>query len=626
VVARADGYAPIEAYGVLGDGRTVALVSADGQVDWWPVPQINAPPVCAAVLDPECGGHFCLRPAGPHRSLRRYVPGTNVIETTYSCAAGTVRVTDSLNSGNAGRLPWSEMARRIECLAGEMDLVWEFLPGRSLAGGQPQLISDGGPHRGLDGDTAQPTAGSTRDRPWHDGSAAQPVPVITLGSQMVAVVTAGSELTEVSEDRVAGRVSCRAGDRALVALVATDGEPLFISSPAGIDARLDQTIDSWRRWTSSMDAGGRWAEAMQRSALALKALLYEPGGAIAAAATTSLPERVGGPKNYDYRYAWVRDSSFTVDAFINLGVHEEVHAAVSWMLAALRKSAPELHVFYTLDGDPPDGQRDLDVPGYRGSRPVRAGNSAGKQLQLGVYGDLLDMLGLYVDAGHVLDSGTSELLVGLVDQCCQQWRHKDSGIWELAELEHYTISKIGCWVALDRASRLARQGQLPSQNADRWQAEAEAVKAWVDDNCWSVAKRSYTFYSGTDRLDAAVLLAGRTGFERGDRLASTIEAVVGELGRGPMLYRYSGMAAEEGAFIACSFWLVSALAHNGQVERAAELMDDALGMANDLGLLSEQIDPDSGQLLGNIPQGLSHLSLINAAHAVMRHQKDAVTR
>jgi GH15 family glucan-1,4-alpha-glucosidase len=229
---------------------------------------------------------------------------------------------------------------------------------------------------------------------------------------------------------------------------------------------------------------------------------------------------------------------------------------------------------------------------------------------------LIDMVHRYVDAGHVLDNGTRELLADLADECAAKWGQKDSGIWELPKLEHYTISKIGCWVALDRAADLAARGQLPRRHAGRWRREAGEAKRWTQAHCWSRAQRSYTFYAGTEELDAAVLLAGRTRFDRGPRLSSTIEAVMGELSRGPCVYRYSGMPDEEGAFVACSFWLVSALAHTGQLDRAEALMDDSVRLANDLGLFSEQIDPTCGDFLGNMPQGLSHLGLIDAAQTL----------
>jgi GH15 family glucan-1,4-alpha-glucosidase len=583
---RRDGYAPIRDYGVLGDGRSVALVAKDGRVDWWPVPTIDAPPVFAAVVDPKAGGFFALHPTVPCRVKRRYLPRTNVIETVYSADSGRVRVTDSLNSGAAGRLPWTELARRVEGVEGKLEMAWEVVPGDRFGRAVPKARMEGN------------------------------VPVITVGDQMLAMVVDGASAQVTRRGRVNGGVLCQEGTRALVAAVVTDHEPLFLPSPEGIDDRIDETIKSWRHWSGLVSYDGPWHKAVIRSALALKTLLYEPGGAIAAAATTSLPERLGGAKHWDYRFAWVRDSSFALDRFINLGLYEEVHASVSWMLSALRRSHPHLQVFYTLGGETPGSETLLNVPGYRGSRPVRAGNNASAQTQLGTYGDLIDMVHRYVDAGHILDAGTQELVSELADECYAKWGQKDSGIWELPRLEHYTISKIGCWVALDRAADLADRGQLPRGHVGRWRREAKAIKRWTQQHCWSGPRQAYTFYAGTEELDAAVLLAGRTRFDRGPRLASTIEAVVGELSRGPYLYRYSGAAEEEGAFVACSFWLVSALAHTGQLQRARASMDASVMLANDLGLFSEEIDPVSGEFLGNMPQGLSHLGLIDAAQTL----------
>jgi GH15 family glucan-1,4-alpha-glucosidase len=583
---RQEGYAPIRDYGVLSDGRSVALVAADGRVDWWPLPTIDSPPVCAAIVDAASGGYFALSPDAPADITRRYIPGTNVIETTYRTDRGRVRVTDSLNSGAAGRLPWTELARRVEGLDGDVDMRWELVPGNRFGDNRPRVSMKGD------------------------------VPVITIGERMLALVLDGAGAETARRNRVSGRLRCRRGTRALVAVVATAEEPLFLPPPAAVQARIDRTIRSWRQWTSLLEYNGPWKKAVIRSALAVKALLYEPGGAIAAAATTSLPEKLGGPKNWDYRYAWVRDSSFTLDRYMNLGLDEEVHASVSWILSALRGSDPDLQVFYMLAGEVPGRETQLDLPGYRNSRPVRAGNSAATQTQLGTYGDLFDMVHRYVDAGHILDDGTRELMADLADECCDKWAEKDSAIWELPKLEHYTISKIGCWVALDRATDLAARGQLARGHASRWRREAQAIKRWVRANCWSKARRSYTFFAGTEELDAAVLLAGRTRFDRGPRLASTIEAIIGELARGPLVYRYSGAAAEEGAFVACSFWLVSALAHSGQLDRAQALMSQSVKLANDLGLFSEQIDPANNEFLGNFPQGLSHLGLIDAAQTL----------
>ena len=588
VAPRTNGFASIEDYAVLGDGRTVALLASDGRVDWWPFPTLDSPPVLAALLDPERGGDLALAPSSDYQVTRRYVDDTNVVETVYTTATGAVRVTAALNVGSAGRLPWTELAQRVDGLSGTVDLTWRFAPGGRFGRADPWIT----------------------DR---HGTA-----VASVKDQTIGVVVDGLPPGVVSPHDVTGRATLHEGDRALLALVATDREPLFLPTPAAIDTRLDRTIESWRRWAGLLQRDGRWNRAVRRSALALKTLLAEHSGAIAAAATTSLPEGIGESKNWDYRYAWVRDSSFTLDALINLGLHEEVHGAVSWLLDAIKRSGGDLHVFYSLDGTVADDTEELDLPGYRHSQPVRSGNGASSQTQLGTYGDLFDTIDRYCAEGHVIDPATGRMLADLAERCCDQWRERDSGIWELGTLQHYTISKIGCWVALDRAARLGETGQIPATNVARWQAVGEEIRAWVNTHCWSTTKQAYTFYAGTDDLDAAVLLAGRTGFERGARLATTIDAVAAELSRGPLVYRYTGMDKEEGAFVACSFWMVDALTHTGQTDRASRIMDAMVALANDVGLLSEQIDPDTGAFLGNTPQGLSHLALINAAFALDR--------
>jgi GH15 family glucan-1,4-alpha-glucosidase len=584
---RIDGFAPIADYAVLGNGSTVALVALDGQIDWWPLPSIDSAPIFAALLDARRGGHLNLCPAGSFEVARRYLPDSNVLETTFRTDTGTVTVTDALTVGRAGRLPWAEMVRCIQGVEGEVALRWEIVPGDRFGLSKPDIYTSGGPD-------------------------AEKL-VVDMGDLHLAVHTFDVGKPKIEKARITGRFSVPAGKRAVLAITGSESEPLFYPSRAAFEARVDTTVAEWREWAKGIDYVGDWDQAVRRSAFALKLLLYAPTGAIAAAATTSLPERIGGNKNWDYRFLWVRDAAFTLNALINLGLDEEVQAAISFLLRTIRASEPDLHIFYALDGTVPASEREVRIPGYRGSKPVRTGNDADGQLQLGVYGDLFDTIWNYVDDGHLLDDGTSALLADIADRCCKAWRRKDAGIWELHESQHYTISKMGCWVALDRAVRLNERGQLDSRHARRWARERDAVKAWIDEHCWSEAKSSYTFYAGTERLDAATLLAGRTGFDRGERLAGTIAAVRRELTTGALVYRYSGAEAEEGAFLACSFWLVSALANLGRLDEAHALMDDVVALGNDVGLFAEQLDPATGAMLGNYPQGLSHLALIDAA-------------
>lgn len=579
---------PLDQYAAIGDGRSVALVGADGSIDWWCVPNLDSAAFFDRLLAGEDGGRLSMAPAGPFTVERGYRPGSNVLEQVFSTASGRARVTYSLNSGPSGRLPWSELAHRVEGLDGTVEFGIELRPGRRL--GQANPWREPSPH----GD------------------------VLHLDGTVSALRASGDVKRLIEDDgRVAARLVTQAGSRSVLALLASANEPLILPPLAAIDARIDRSDRAWREWSANLTYEGRYGEAVRRSALALKLLLFTPTGATAAAATSSLPERIGAGKNYDYRFAWARDVAYTVKAFLRVGAVEEAKAAFSWLTATILRHGGRLHVMYRLDGDLAPEERELDLPGYRNSKPVREGNRARGQLQLGVFGDLMETAALFVECGHVLDLTTRRLLAELADRCADLWRSRDAGIWELEQAEHYTMSKLGCWTALDRAARLAASGQLDASHADRWRRERDRIRDWVDAHCWSEGKQSYVMHPGTDRLDASLLLATRFGFERGDRLALTRDAVRRELCRGPLVFRYSGMEAEEGTFLACAFWLVEAFALLGEHGAAVQQMDALLAATSgNLGLLHEQMDPGTGAMLGNMPQALSHLALVHAALAV----------
>jgi GH15 family glucan-1,4-alpha-glucosidase len=580
---RTDGYAALRAYAAIGDGRTVALIALDGSIDWFPLPELDGPVVFSALLDSDNGGRIALRPIGDFTTKRRYVPRTNVLETTFTTDTGVVRVTDALVTGIAGRLPWIELARRVEGLSGTVDVEWSVEPG---------------------------TVGNTAS-PWVEQTVNGPV--AHIDGIMIAVRGFEHGPARPRASGMSGRFSTSAGSRHLVTLSATANEPLRILTPELVDAGVDRTIAGWRAWGKEFSFDGDWSDTVLRSALALKLLIYSPTGAIAAAATTSLPESLDGGKNWDYRFAWVRDVAYTVRALMRFGLREETHAAVSWLVDTIEDDGPELCVYYGLDGSrPTSGVTRLQVPGWRGIQPVVAGNRAQDQLQLGIYGDLMDVMFTYVDDGNLVDIDTARLLSDIADRACDGWRRPDSGMWELEDEQHYTSSKMGCWQAIDRAIGLAEAGQLDG-NVERWRSERDAVRAWIDDNGWSETRGSYVMYPGTDRLDTSVLLHSVSGFDRGPRMSKTIDAIRSQLGRGPQVYRYDGMQDEEGTFVASAFWISSALACVGRMDEARDQLDAMIDLANDVGMYSEQLDAESGAFLGNLPQALSHLALINAA-------------
>ena len=574
---------------MIGDGRTVALVARDGGIDWLCLPNLDSPSVFAALLDADRGGRFELCPDVPFEVQRRYVPGTNVLETTFVTESGIVRVTDAMTLPGIGLAPIRELARRIEGLAGRVPMRWRVEPRFGYASAATRFESRGA------------------------------MAVALSGGDAVTICAWDAGRPTSAEGAIAGRFDIVDGGRAMLALVSAHGEPLVFPPRRDVETRLDATTAFWGDWSAHLRYAGPWHPAVVRSALALKLLVFAPSGAIAAAATTSLPEGIGGERNWDYRYCWIRDSSFTLEALLQLGCHAEATSFFWWFMHATRLTLPRLQVFYRLDGGTYAPERTLPLDGYRRSRPVRIGNGAAGQVQLDTYGELLDSAFVYARKGYSLGAGTGRDLARVADFVCEHWREPDAGIWEVrAAPRHHTQSKAMCWVALDRAARLADAGHLPAARAPHWRAEAAAIRHFIDTHCWSTAKDSYVGFAGDEGLDASLLLLAIMRYDEPDspRLRGTVRAIQRELSHGPLLYRYTGddgLAGGEGAFLCCSFWLVEALAIAGRREEATDLMNELVAMANDVGLYAEEIEPVSGEFLGNFPQALVHLALVSAA-------------
>jgi GH15 family glucan-1,4-alpha-glucosidase len=587
--ARADGYAPIRDYAVIGNKRTAALVALDGSIDWLAHPTFDAPSVLGALLDAGRGGRCTLAPTVAFQARRRYVPDTNVLETTFETADGAVRVTDGMSRPLAHGLLWNQVIRRVDTLSGRVPMAWEVAPRFDY--------------------------GATGIEPVRFGG----VPGFVHRDDVLAVETFDAGEPELADRAVRGEFTARDGPPAVLALSLFGDEPVTLSPRDHLLARLDATVERWRRWLAECGYDGPWRDPVRRSALALDLLVEDETGAIAAAVTMGLPERIGGDRNYDYRYAWLRDMNLTLEAMLRLGYRDQVHTSLAWMFGAVRRTLPRLRPMYRLDGTPALPARRLALDGYRGSRPVVAGNPAQDQLQLGNFGDVLDMTRAYVSGGGALGPRTAVELAEVADHLCRVWRRPDSGVWELPDRGQYTQGKLAAWLALTHAAELAELGGLPGHRAGAWRREAGAIERYLRTRCWSERQRSYVRAAGSDELDAAVLLAARGSFLEQDRprLSATIDAVRRELGAGgPLVYRYSGMEDQEGAFLACSFWVAEALARAGRLEEAAEAIDALVGMANDVGLYAEEIDPTTGEFLGNLPQALVHLALVSAASVV----------
>ena len=584
---RIDGYAPIREYALVGDGRTAALIARDGSVDWLCLPNLDSPSVFARILDAERGGSFRLEPTGAFEAERRYLESSNVLETTFATAEGRVRVTDAMTLTESRRIsPMRELVRKVEAVSGTVPMRWALEPRFGYGRAETRI--------------------ERRSGRWF----------ALAGADALVLGVSAADKGDLRNGAITGELSLAPGESDVFSLSAADREPAVIPGREDAERRLEHTKRFWPEWAGRLRYEGSWVEAVTRSALALKLLTFAPSGAIVAAPTTSLPEWIGGGRNWDYRFTWLRDASFTLNALLRLGYHDEAHAFFWWLMHATRLTQPRLDVLYRLDGSEDTRERLLpELTGYRGSRPVRIGNGARDQVQLDVYGAVMEAIWLYTRAVGRLDGDTGREVGRIADYVTKHWRDKDNGIWEVRdERMHYIQSKGLCWVALDRACALGESGLIPNRS-ERWRAAADELKAWVYEHGWDEELQSLVRAPDLREVDASLLLLAVFGYES-ERVDATIAAVERDLREGPYVYRYrggDGLAGEEGAFLACSFWLANAYARTGRLDDANALMEELIGLANDVGLYSEEIDPRTGEFLGNFPQALTHLALINAA-------------
>jgi GH15 family glucan-1,4-alpha-glucosidase len=591
---RIDGYAPIEDYAAIGDGRAAALVATDGSIDWLCLPEIDAPPVLASLLDAERGGRFYLRPRSEFEMRRRYLDESNVLETLYTTSTGTVKVIEAFLMDGGALLPWTELVRKADGVDGEVELEWRL--------------------------EARPRWGKEET----DAKINENVAFVEWGRNAIALLSYDAGKPKVDGGDVQGRFTVAREENAILAALYFDDAPYALPPQSELEVRLDRTREYWETYTREIPYHGPWRDAVRRGVLAQRLLTYPATGAIAAAATTSLPERIGGDRNWDYRFSWVRDTSLALESLLAVRLSVECQRSLAWVVEASR-NGEGVQPMYTLGGDADLPREDVAFDGYRGSRPVRVGNDAQSQLQLGGFGDVIAAAAHFCQSGHQLDRRTAEHIASLADDVCRLWDRDDAGIWEI-DPKPYTTSKIGCWAALDHALQLADTGRVPDRTTKQWKQSRDEVRDWIETKGWSDTRGAYVLYPGSGELDASVLLGARFEyFQRGDeRFLATIDALREGLGSGPFLYRTTGLRGKEGCFLACSFWLVDALARMGDIEGARALMDELVEVSNDVGLYAEQIDPETSAFLGNTPQALTHLSLILAAVSVMHAERDAV--
>ena len=590
--AGAADFKPLEAYGLIGDSRSAALVGADGAIDWLCLPDFDSPAAFAALLDPAAGS-CAIHPAGRYTSRQYYEPGTNILCTEFECARGTLRLRDFMPVVPERRLPTPEIHRKLEVVSGEVEVEVRFEP-RFDYGRQDTRIEI----------TRYGAAA-------HDGDR----------RQMGLVLTTELPLEKTARG-AAGCCTLKAGDNRW-AVLSWQGSTLHPTASYRSEQRIRLTRRFWRDWIARLRYHGDYRTAVERSLLTLKLLTYSASGAVVAAPTTSLPEWAGGGRNWDYRYTWVRDSSFMLRALFAAGFVEEGTAYFDWLLKRCSEEEDDLHVLYSIHGRTDLKEYVLPLRGWRDSAPVRIGNEAVGQFQLDIYGSLIDAALSYHDSGGVLTVKEAQIVVELVERVRLKWRLPDDGIWEARSgRKHYTYSKIWAWVALARGAELVRKLHLDVPHED-WLREAEELRNEVLVRAYNPALRAFVQYYDGDVLDAAVLAMPITGIIAADdpRFESTREALVRQLGAGryPLLYRYDsrksddGVGGREGAFLLPSFWLVEGLSLAGRQREAQAAFASLLKYASPLGLFSEQVNPEDGTLLGNYPQGFSHLGVVNAA-------------
>ncbi|MBE0607844.1 MAG: glycoside hydrolase family 15 protein [Dehalococcoidia bacterium] len=602
------GYRPIGDYALIGDTHSAALVARDGSIDWLCWPQFDSPAVFGRLLDAARGGSFRVGPAGPAEVARSYAGDTNILVTTFTTGTGRLRLTDFMPVGDRpSRDPNADIARHgrvlrlIEGLTGEVELQVSFRPAFDYA--------------------RAPTETTTQSR----GATAR------AGRESL-ILSCPVTLSPDPEGGVSGTARVGAGERLWFVLTyAPGGEPTGpAAGDADADAALAQTLEYWQAWSAACTYSGPYHDLVRRSALTLKLLTFSPTGALVASPTTSLPEEVGGARNWDYRYSWLRDASLTLSALQEVGYHREAAAFFGWLEGICLRSGHKMQIMYRIDGRPDLPEQTLNhLEGYRRSRPVRIGNAAAEQTQLDIYGEVLDAAWTHVEHLGPPSADVWGVLWRLADQAAARWQEPGAGIWEVrGGPRHYLYSKLLCWVALDRAVWLAKHKGLEDGRLARWRRTRGEIRRAILTQGYDREAGAFTQVLDEPALDASALVVPLVGFlpATDPRVRSTVERIQERLTAHGLVYRYlsdDGLPRGEATFTLCSFWLVDNLALAGRVDEARALFERITAYANDVGLLAEEIDPATGELLGNYPQGFSHLALIRSALTIARAEARA---
>ncbi len=591
-------YKPIGDYGVIGDMHSAALVGSDGSIDWLCFPRFDSASVFAAVLDDHKGGRFRISPRGEYRRDHQYLPDSNILVTDFSTDSGAVSLTDFMSIYDDVSRCEHELVRIVRCHSGSVDLEVVFEPRLDYARDQTQVAVEGR---------------------------------LALARQGGDSLSLSASVSLSAADGAAhGRFTLREGQWTAFLLRWNDDSPPNIED-CDVYGKLGKTEAFWRFVTHDWRYLGRWEEMVRRSMLALHLLLYVPTGAVCAAVTTSLPERIGGERNWDYRFSWLRDAAFTMDIFHRLGHTTYTRPFIEWLASqALGSNGEELHALYGIGREAdPHGmvEHTLEhLEGYRGSRPVRLGNAAFHQLQIDLFGEVLLSFDSYHRAGGIIDGQMWRLLESMVESAIDKWQRPDNGIWEFrTEPRHFVYSKLMAWVAVDRGLRLARALKQPVEFG-RWRQARSAIREEILTNGWNPQRGAFVQHYGSANLDASVLFMPMVGFlsAQDPRMSATSDLIQKELAVDGLLRRYipqealDGMPGGEGAFTVCSLWLAGSLITADRIDEAQALFERVLSLRNRVGLFSEMIDPTTGEYLGNYPQAFTHIALIHTARNLDR--------